>query len=84
MDEIGFKVMFGVLTGISWVFCLALGWGAKTLISSVRELERDVSKLRELIARDYVSYDRLKESLKPVFDILSEIKTKLDQKADKD
>lgn len=67
--------------------CAVLGWFARELYGATQSLRRDLSALEIQINRDYVRYDRLRESLKdamqPILDSLSEIKDSLKGKADK-
>lgn len=63
------------------------GWFARELWSAVKELRSDLSRLREELARDYVSKGDFRDALKDVQrelrDGLQRIYDKLDGKADK-
>ena len=65
------------------IVCAVLGWLARQLFYAVKELNRDLSSLQKEINRDYVRYDRLKDSIEPIMDALAEIKSVLAGKMDK-
>jgi hypothetical protein len=65
----------------------ALGWFARILFVSIRELEKDLSKLREELPRTYLPKSEAREAINDLahemrqsFDRLFKL---LDQKADK-
>lgn len=60
-----------------------MGWFARELWGAVKELRGDLSKLREELARDYLSKDDFKDAVRELRDLLVRIENKLDQKADK-
>lgn len=60
-----------------------MGWFARELWGAVKDLRSDLSKLREEIAKDYVSKDDFKESIREVKELLIGIDHKLDRKQDK-
>lgn len=63
--------------------CSILGWLARELYQAVQNLREDLSKLEVQIGKDYVRYDRLQDSLKPIMDGIHEIKQALKDKVDK-
>lgn len=60
-----------------------MGWFARELWGAVKELRGDLGKLREELARDYISKDDFKDALAEVRDLLRRIDEKLDRKQDK-
>ena len=70
------------ITGIG-LACSLLGWLARELYQAVQTLREDMSKLEVQIGKDYVRYDRLQDSLKPIVDGIHEIKQALKDKMDK-
>jgi hypothetical protein len=72
-----------VFTGLLALVCTVLGWFARELWAAVKALQRDLAALEVRVTRDYVSYDRLADALRPVIDGLAEIKKALHEKADK-
>lgn len=60
-----------------------MGWFARELWGAVKELRADLSKLREELARDYITKDDFKDAVKELRDLLVRIENKLDLKADK-
>lgn len=60
-----------------------MGWFARELWGAVKELRTDLSKLREELARDYITKDDFKDAVKELRDLLVRIENKLDLKADK-
>lgn len=60
-----------------------MGWLARELWGAVKELRTDLSKLREELARDYITKDDFKDAVKELRDLLVRIENKLDLKADK-
>lgn len=60
-----------------------MGWFARELWAAVKDLRVDLSKLREELAREYISKDDFKDALRDLRDLLERIDTKLDRKADK-
>lgn len=63
--------------------CGCLGWFARECHSAVKELREKISDLHVLIATEFVRYDRLQDALKPLTEMLTEIKVSLHGKADK-
>jgi hypothetical protein len=61
----------------------ALGWFARELWGAVKELRADLARLREEIAKDYVSKVDFRDAWREVMELLREIDRKLDRKADK-
>jgi Sec-independent protein translocase protein TatA len=59
------------------------GWLARELWGAVKELRADLSRLREELAREYVSKDDFKDAMREIRDALQRIENKLDQKQDK-
>lgn len=60
-----------------------MGWFARELWGAVKELRTDLSKLREELARNYVSKDDFKDAMREIRDVLERIENKLDRKMDK-
>jgi DNA integrity scanning protein DisA with diadenylate cyclase activity len=60
-----------------------MGWFARELWGAVKELRTDLSRLREELARDYISKDDFKDAMREIRDVLERIETKLDRKQDK-
>lgn len=61
----------------------ALGWFARVLYDAVQRLKDDLRLLEVKVSTDYVRYDRLQDALRPIVQMLDEIRVKLDHKADK-
>ena len=72
-----------VLIGLLSLVSVGLGWFGRELWSAVQELKRDLANLRVLVSEEYVKYDRLKDALKPINEVLVRIETTLTHKADK-
>jgi hypothetical protein len=60
-----------------------MGWFARELWGAVKALREDLSKLREEIAKDYVTRVDFRDAVKEMKELLIAIDTKLDRKADK-
>lgn len=60
-----------------------MGWLARELWGAVKELRTDLSKLREELAREYLTKDDFKDAVRDLRDLLERIDSKLDRKADK-
>lgn len=60
-----------------------MGWLARELWGAVKSLRDDLARLREEIAKDYVSKSDFKDALRDLRDLLERIDSKLDSKADK-
>jgi hypothetical protein len=60
-----------------------IGWFARELWGAVKSLREDLSRLREEIAKDYVTKGDFKDAVKEMKDLLTSIDSKLDRKADK-
>jgi hypothetical protein len=60
-----------------------MGWFARELWGAVKDLREDLSKLREEIAKDYVSKGDFKEAVREMKELLMSIDHKLDRKQDK-
>ena len=60
-----------------------MGWFARELYGAVKELRVDLSRLREEIAKDYVSKDDFRDAIREVKELLVAIDHKLDRKQDK-
>lgn len=75
--------LYWIASGLLMIVSAILGWLGKTLLTAVRELERDVAALRTLVAGEYVRQDRLVLALQPLMDALVDIRDRLDGKADK-
>ncbi len=60
-----------------------LGWFGRALWSAVQQLKTDISKLEVNMNRDYIRYDRLQDSLKPIMSTLERIEKVLAHKVDK-
>jgi len=72
-----FNVGLGVLLSI-------LGWIARTLWDAVTSLKDDLARLREELAKNYVSKDDFKTLSESIIRKLDRIEDKLDGKADKE
>jgi hypothetical protein len=59
------------------------GWIMKTLWDSVRRLEKEVSDIEVLVAREYVKRDEFRQDIQRIFEKLDTIEAKIDSKADK-
>lgn len=75
--------LHAIFTGLLGLFCGVLGWLGKTLLMAVRDLERDLALLRERVAGEYVRQDRMTAALQPIMEALTDIRDRLDAKADK-
>jgi hypothetical protein len=73
----------GIVTALLGVGMAVLGWLARELWGAVKSLRQDLSSLEVRITRDYVSFDRMHDAMRPVMEALHEIKDALKQKADK-
>jgi hypothetical protein len=60
-----------------------MGWFARELWGAVKELRVDLSKLREELARDYITKHDFKDAVNDLRGFLERIENKLDRKADK-
>ena len=60
-----------------------LGWFAREMWSAVKDLKTDLAKLREELPKTYVTKDDFKSDTQRILDMLDNIWTKLDAKADK-
>jgi hypothetical protein len=60
-----------------------IGWFARELWGAVKSLRDDLSRLREEIAKDYVTKGDFKEAVKEMKELLTSIDNKLDRKMDK-
>lgn len=65
------------------LFCALLGWLGRELWGAVQLLRKDLSALEVRISREYVSYDRLADAMRPMLDGINEIKAALTHKQDK-
>jgi antirestriction protein len=75
-----FQTLINVGAGASLA---VMGWFARELWGAVKELRADLSRLREELAREYVSKDDFKDAMREIRDALQRIENKLDQKQDK-
>jgi hypothetical protein len=60
-----------------------LGWFARQMWDAVQKLRVDLTELEIRIGSDYVRYDRLQDSLRPIMEALRDIQDSLKTKADK-
>jgi len=60
-----------------------LGWFARQMWDAVQALRVDLTELEIRIGSDYVRYDRLQDSLRPIMEALRDIQDSLKTKADK-
>ena len=72
-----------VLMSLLGIACTVLGWFGRELWAAVQKLKEDLGALEVRIGRDFVSYDRLHDALKPISDQLTRIENGLSTKADK-
>lgn len=70
------------LAGLGF-FCAVLGWLGRELWGAVKALRSDLSALEVRITREYVSFDRLADALRPLMDGINEIKVAMQHKQDK-
>jgi hypothetical protein len=75
--------LHAIFTFMLGIGLAVLGWLARELWDAVKSLRKDLASLEVRITRDYVSYDRLQDAMRPVMDALHEIKNTLKEKADK-
>jgi hypothetical protein len=75
-----FQTVINVGAGASLA---VMGWFARELWGAVKELRTDLSRLREELARDYITKDDFKDAMREIRDALQRIENKLDQKQDK-
>lgn len=61
-----------------------MGWLARELWGAVKELRTDLSKLREELAREYLTKDDFKDAVRDLRDLLERIDSKLDRKVDRE
>jgi hypothetical protein len=69
---------WGLATGFS-----VMGWFARQLWDAVKELKKDLSTLREELAKDYVPKNDFKDFTSEIRNMFQRISDKLDDKADK-
>lgn len=60
-----------------------LGWLGNELWAAVQKLRTDLSALEVHIGKEYIRYDRLQDTLKPISSKLDQIEELLRHKADK-
>lgn len=60
-----------------------MGWFARELWGAVQDLRRDLAKLREELPKLYITKDDFKDEAREIKEMLRDIGTKLDTKADK-
>lgn len=75
-----FQTLINVGAGASLA---VMGWFARELWGAVKELRTDLAKLREQLAREYVSKGDFKDAMREIRDALQRIENKLDHKVDK-
>lgn len=61
----------------------SLGWFARQLWDAVQELKRDLSALKEELAKDYVPKEDFKDFARDIRSMFTEIRDKLDKKVDR-
>lgn len=76
-------IILFIVGGVLSLAQAALGWFAKTLWDAVQDLKEDLAKLREELAKDYVSKPDFREALTEIREMFRTIDSKLDRKADK-
>jgi peptidoglycan hydrolase CwlO-like protein len=59
------------------------GWFARQVWSSVKELQADLSKLREELPKTYVTRDDFKDDIKEIKDLLMKLMDKIGEKEDR-
>jgi hypothetical protein len=74
--EHAFMALLAITSGV-------LGWFGRELWSAVQKLRGDLYALEVKIGNDYIRYDRLQDTLKPILNKLDRIEELLSQKADK-
>ena len=65
------------------VVCAAGGWLMRQLWDAVQTLRKDLKELEVDLAKNYVPWDRLEQALRPIHELLGQIRDKLDEKQDK-
>jgi hypothetical protein len=75
-----FQTLINVGAGASLA---VMGWFARELWGAVKELRTDLSKLREELAREYISKADFRDAVREIRDVLERIENKLDRKVDK-
>jgi hypothetical protein len=75
-----FQTVINVGAGASLA---VMGWFARELWGAVKELRTDLSRLREELARDYITKHDFKDAVREIRDVLDRIENKIDRKADK-
>lgn len=60
-----------------------IGWFARELWGAVKQLREDLSRLREEIAKDYVTKVDFRDAVRELKELLMSIDNKLDRKVDK-
>lgn len=75
-----FQTVINVGAGASLA---VMGWFARELWGAVKELRTDLSRLREELARDYITKGDFRDAMREIRDVLERIENKLDKKADK-
>lgn len=74
--EQSFMALLAITSGV-------LGWFGRELWSEVQKLRTDLYALEVRIGNDYIRYDRLQDTLKPILSKLDRIEELPSQKADK-
>lgn len=60
-----------------------MGWFAKTLYASIKDMDRDLTAFKVKVAEDYTPTTRFESAVKGLSDKLDRILDKMDGKADK-
>jgi glutamine synthetase type III len=79
-DAMDFQTFINVGAGTALT---VMGWFARELWGAVKELRTDLSKLREELAREYITKFDFRDAMKELREALDRIESKLDRKADK-
>jgi len=72
--------LINIMLGVA---CTVIGWLARELWTSVKDLKNDLSKLAVELPKTYITRDDYREDIKGIKEMLGKIFDKLEKKADK-
>lgn len=72
--------LINIMLGVA---CTVIGWLARELWTSVKDLKNDLSKLAIELPKTYITRDDYREDIKGIKEMLGKIFDKLEKKADK-
>lgn len=81
MDQVS---MTEIILAVVSIATGVLGWFARQMWDAVQKLRLDLTELEIRIGSDYVRYDRLQDSLRPIMEALRDIQSTLKNKVDKE